>query len=58
MLGDVEIVHTEARPGDFGGKEVDSSRAAAELGWEPTTWGEEMIGAMVDADLKRVAAEG
>ncbi len=37
VLGDVEIVHTESRPGDFGGKEVDSSRAAADLGWEPTT---------------------
>lgn len=37
LVGDVEIVHTEARPGDFGGKEVSSARAEAELGWTPTT---------------------
>ena len=37
LVGDVEIVHTEARAGDFGGKEVSNSRALAELGWEPAT---------------------
>ncbi len=36
-VGDVEIVHTEARPGDFGGKEVDSTRAETELSWVPST---------------------
>jgi UDP-glucose 4-epimerase len=36
-LGDVEIVHTEGRPGDFGGKEVSSARALDELGWRATT---------------------
>jgi UDP-glucose 4-epimerase len=35
--GEVEIVHTEARPGDFSGKEVSSERARSELGWEATT---------------------
>lgn len=37
VIGDVEIVHTEARPGDFGGKEVSSTRARDELGWTPRT---------------------
>jgi UDP-glucose 4-epimerase len=37
LLGDVEILHTEARPGDFGGKEVSSERALAELGWSAST---------------------
>jgi UDP-glucose 4-epimerase len=36
-LGDVEIVHTPARPGDFGGKIVSSDRAARELGWTAAT---------------------
>ena len=35
--GDVEIVHTDPRPGDFGGKEVSSDRAEQELGWVPST---------------------
>ncbi len=36
-LGNVEIVHTEARPGDFGGKIVCSKRAERELGWTAAT---------------------
>jgi UDP-glucose 4-epimerase len=36
-LGDVEIVHTEARPGDFGGKVVSSERAERELAWTAAT---------------------
>ena len=28
LMGDVEIVYTPARPGDFGGKIVSSERAA------------------------------
>lgn len=36
----------------------DYARAKRDLGWDPTTGMEEMIGQMVDADLKRVAAEG
>jgi UDP-glucose 4-epimerase len=37
VLGDVEIVHTPARPGDFDGKVVLSSRAERELGWTART---------------------
>jgi UDP-glucose 4-epimerase len=37
LVGDAEIVHTEARAGDFGGKEVSSERALEELGWHPRT---------------------
>ncbi len=37
LLGNVEIVQTEARPGDFGGKEVSSERALLELGWRAST---------------------
>jgi UDP-glucose 4-epimerase len=37
LVGEAEIVHTEARAGDFGGKEVSSDRALEELGWQPVT---------------------
>jgi UDP-glucose 4-epimerase len=37
LLGNVEIVYTEARPGDFNGKIVCSKRAEAELGWTAAT---------------------
>src|SRR3954451_18096390 len=37
LEGDTEIVHTEGRAGDLGGKEVSSARALAELGWQPGT---------------------
>jgi UDP-glucose 4-epimerase len=37
ILGDVEIVHTEGRAGDFKGAEVSGARAAEELGWTATT---------------------
>jgi UDP-glucose 4-epimerase len=37
LLGDVEIVHTPARPGDFNGKVVLSTRAERELGWTART---------------------
>jgi len=37
QLGDVEIVHTESRPGDFGGKIVCSKRAERELSWTAAT---------------------
>ena len=37
LLGDVEIVYTPARPGDFNGKVVLSSRAERELGWTART---------------------
>jgi UDP-glucose 4-epimerase len=37
LIGNVEIVHTPARPGDFGGKIVCSKRAERELGWTAAT---------------------
>ena len=37
LIGDVEIVYTAARPGDFGGKVVCSERAERELGWTAAT---------------------
>ncbi len=37
LIGNVEIVHTPARPGDFGGKVVSSVRAQEELGWTAAT---------------------
>src|SRR5436305_108246 len=37
LLGDVEIAHTPARPGDFNGKVVLSARAQRELGWSART---------------------
>jgi UDP-N-acetylglucosamine:LPS N-acetylglucosamine transferase len=37
LIGNVEIVHTPPRPGDFGGKVVSSTRARAELGWTAAT---------------------
>ena len=37
LIGNVEIVHTPARPGDFGGKIVCSARAEQELGWTAAT---------------------
>ena len=46
------------RPAEVDVLRGDYSKAKRVLGWEPTTTLEEMIGAMVDADLKRVAAEG
>jgi UDP-glucose 4-epimerase len=36
-LGNVEIAHAPARPGDFGGKVVCSRRARRELGWAAAT---------------------
>ncbi len=37
LIGNVEILHTPARPGDFGGKIVCSERAQRELGWTAAT---------------------
>ncbi|HZV75364.1 MAG TPA: NAD-dependent epimerase/dehydratase family protein [Conexibacter sp.] len=36
-IGDVELVMTEGRAGDFKGAEISGARAAAELGWEAST---------------------
>jgi UDP-glucose 4-epimerase len=37
VVGDVEVVHTPGRTGDFAGAPVSGERAAAELGWRPVT---------------------
>src|SRR5437763_9061524 len=37
VAGDVEVVHTPGRTGDFAGAPVSGERAAAELGWRPAT---------------------
>lgn len=38
LVGDVDIVHTAGRAGDFkGGAEISGERAARELGWHPET---------------------
>jgi UDP-glucose 4-epimerase len=48
VVGDVEIVHTQARGADFSGKEVSSVRAETELGWVPSTSFEEGVCAYVE----------
>jgi UDP-glucose 4-epimerase len=37
LVGDVEIVHTPGRNGDFDGAEISSRRAEQELGWRAST---------------------
>jgi UDP-glucose 4-epimerase len=37
VVGEVEVVHTPGRTGDFAGAPVSGERAAAELGWRPAT---------------------
>ena len=37
LIGDVEIVRTPGRAGDFGGAEISSERAERELGWRAST---------------------
>lgn len=48
ILGDVEIVHTEARPGDFAGQTVNSEKAERELNWVPKVAFEEGMRRYVD----------
>lgn len=43
VVGDVDIVHEEARGEDFSGKEVDNTKAKEELGWYPETSFEEGV---------------
>ncbi|HEY3727967.1 MAG TPA: NAD-dependent epimerase/dehydratase family protein [Solirubrobacteraceae bacterium] len=54
LMGDVEIVHTPARPGDFGGKIVSSERAERELGWTAATPFSEGVRRYVDWRLAQV----
>ena len=56
-MGDVEIVHTPARPGDFGGKVVSSERAARELGWTAATPFSEGVRKYIDWRQEQAAAE-
>jgi UDP-glucose 4-epimerase len=56
-VGDVQIVHTEARPGDFSGKEVSSARAREELDWEASTPFAEGVTRYVDWRRDRDAGE-
>jgi len=37
IVGDVKIVHVDGRVADLRGGNISGERAAAELGWEPTT---------------------
>jgi UDP-glucose 4-epimerase len=48
QVGDVEVVHTEARAADFGGVEVCGKRAARELGWQASTPFEEGVRRYID----------
>jgi UDP-glucose 4-epimerase len=56
ILGDVEIVHTEGRAGDFKGAEVSGERAARELGWTATTPFAEGVRRYVDWHVAAAAA--
>jgi UDP-glucose 4-epimerase len=69
LLGDVEIVHTPARPGDFNGKVVLSERASRELGWTARTpfaegvrryveWRREQVARAVERDAAAVIPAG
>jgi UDP-glucose 4-epimerase len=53
ILGQVEIVYTEARAGDFGGKVVCSKRAERELGWTAATPFTEGVRRYVDWRLEQ-----
>ncbi|HEU4978982.1 MAG TPA: NAD-dependent epimerase/dehydratase family protein [Solirubrobacteraceae bacterium] len=48
LVGDVDIVHTEARLGDFRGVRVRGDRAAEELGWRASTRFAEGVGRYLD----------
>lgn len=48
VVGDAKIEYLPARAGDFSGKEVDSTRAKVELGWEAKTDLEEGVRRYVD----------
>ncbi len=53
LIGNVEIVYTPARPGDFGGKVVCSERAKRELGWMASTPFAEGVRRYVDWRLEQ-----
>jgi UDP-glucose 4-epimerase len=55
LIGNVEIQHMPGRQGDFGGKEVSSALAKAELGWEPTVSFQEGVRRYLDWYRTRAA---
>jgi UDP-glucose 4-epimerase len=57
LIGNVEIVHTPARPGDFGGKVVCSKRAECELGWTAATPFSDGVRKYVEWRREQAAAE-
>src|SRR5581483_1037245 len=57
LIGDVEIVYTPARPGDFGGKIVCSKRALRELGWSAATPFSEGVAKYVEWRVATEASE-
>lgn len=57
IIGDVEIVHTEARPGDFSGAHASGAQARSVLGWAPRTPFEDGVRRYVGW-LERHAAAG
>jgi UDP-glucose 4-epimerase len=57
LMGDVEIVYTPARPGDFGGKIVSSERATRELGWAASTPFSEGLRKYIDWRLETAAVD-
>ncbi|MBI1952766.1 MAG: NAD-dependent epimerase/dehydratase family protein [Candidatus Omnitrophica bacterium] len=48
LIGNVQIVTTPARPGDFSGKKVSSRQALDDLGWKATTPFQEGLRRYVD----------
>ena len=48
LVGDVEVVHTEARAADFGGVVVCGQRASRELDWQASTPFEEGVRRYID----------
>jgi UDP-glucose 4-epimerase len=48
LVGDVDIIHTPGRIADFRGAHVSGQRAAAELGWRPTTGFADGVGRYLD----------
>src|SRR5689334_15635679 len=56
IFGNVEIIHTEGRAGDFKGAEVSGTRAATELGWTAKTPFNEGVRKYVDWHVAAAAA--
>jgi UDP-glucose 4-epimerase len=58
LVGDVDVVHTEARTADFGGVVVCGKRASRELGWEARTPFEEGVSRYIDWYRADTASNG